>query len=108
YRRRLVEIDDDIAEATQHNDLGRLAKADADREYLVTELTRAVGFGGRTRLTGDSSERARTAVTRTLRYAIDQLAIQHQPAAEHFRNSIHTGTYCSYIADPLAAVTWEL
>jgi hypothetical protein len=108
YRRRLADVDDDIAEATRHNDLGRLAKAEDDRQYLVNELTRAVGIGGRTRRTGDSSERARTAVARTLRYALDELAVQHRPAAEHLRASLRTGTYCSYVPDPLATVTWSV
>jgi tetratricopeptide (TPR) repeat protein len=108
YQRRLAEIDDDIAEATQLNDLGRVDKAQADRQYLIAELTRAVGLGGRVRRTADTAERARTAVARTLRYAIGQLAIQHPPAAEHFRHTIRTGTYCSYVPDPLASLTWDL
>jgi len=108
YRRRLGDIDEDIDEATRLNDLGRLAKAEVDRQYLVNELTRAVGIGSRKRVTGDSSERARTAVARTLRYALDELATQHPLAAEHLRGSLRTGTYCSYSADSLAVVTWTL
>lgn len=108
YRRRLADIDDDIDEATRHHDLGRLAKAEADREYLVNELTRGLGIGGRARRSAGSSERARTAVARSLRYALDHLGARHRPAAEHLRASLRTGTYCSYAPDPLAAVTWRL
>ena len=67
YRRRLAEVDDDIEEATTLNDLGRMELAQRDREYLIAELTSAVGFGGRTRSIGGSAERARTSVTRSLR-----------------------------------------
>ena len=58
YRRRLAEIDDDIDDATMMNDQARLALAMDDREYLVAELSRAVGLGGRARLAGATAERA--------------------------------------------------
>lgn len=107
YRRRLADIDDDIADAARRNDLGQLAKAEADREYLVNELARAMGIGGRARRTGDASERARTAVARTLRYALEEMAAHHSDAADHFRASIRTGTYCSYQPDRLIAIRWR-
>lgn len=47
YRRRLDEIERDIDEATRMNDHERKALAQADREYLVNELARATGLGGR-------------------------------------------------------------
>lgn len=108
YRRRLADIDDDIDEAARLHDLGRLAKAESDREYLINELARGIGIGGRARREGGSSERARTAVARSLRYALDDLAAHHRSAAEHFRASLRTGTYCSYVPDPLATVRWSL
>lgn len=108
YRRRLADIEEDIDEATRLHDLGRLARAEADRQYLVNELTRAVGIGQRSRVQGGASERARTAVARMLRYALDELERCHPPAARHFRASVRTGTYCSYRPDPLTRVEWEL
>jgi hypothetical protein len=108
YRRRLAEVDEDIEEATRLNDLGRLAKAEADREYLVREVARAAGLGGRLRMIGGSAERARTSVARSLRYALAELATSHPPAADHLRTSVRTGAYCSYQPDPYARVDWEL
>ncbi len=58
YRRRLAEVDDDIEEATQMNDLGRVELAKRDRDYLIAELKSAVGLGGRARSIGGSAERA--------------------------------------------------
>jgi hypothetical protein len=49
YRRRLAEIEEDIADATSMADLARIAQAKAEREFLVRELSRAVGLGGRDR-----------------------------------------------------------
>jgi hypothetical protein len=51
------------------NDLGRVEQAQRDRDYLVSELTAAFGLGGHGRLVHGSSERARTSVARSLRYA---------------------------------------
>ena len=49
YRRRLAEIEEDIEHARALNDTGREEQADAEREFLVRELSRAVGLRGRDR-----------------------------------------------------------
>jgi tetratricopeptide (TPR) repeat protein len=108
YRRRLAEVDDDIEEATQMNDVGRIELAQHDREYLIAELTRAVGLGGHHRSAGGSAERARTSVTRTLRYAVGRLAQHHPALAMHLEQTVHTGTYCRYAPDPLTPILWHL
>jgi len=112
YRRRLAEIDDDIDEARRMNDPARVELAEQDREYLIAELTRAVGLGGRERTVGGSAggsaERARTAVARSIKYAVDQLA-DHQPAlATRFRACLKTGVYCSYVPDPMSPLDRRL
>ncbi|MFP3899751.1 MAG: hypothetical protein ACLFXM_02770 [Acidimicrobiia bacterium] len=108
YRRRLAEVEDDIEEAARTNDLGRLELAQRDRDYLVAELAQAVGLGGRSRATGGTAERARTSVTRSLRYAITRLAEHHPTLATHLERAVRTGTYCSYTPDPLAPVAWQV
>ena len=108
YRRRLADVDEDIEEATLMNDLGRLELAERDRDYLVAELARAAGIGGRDRTLGGSAERARTSVARSLRYAIQRLAEHDEVLAGYLTQTIRTGTYCSYAPDPVAAVAWEL
>jgi hypothetical protein len=106
YRRRLIDIDEDIADAEAANDLGRAELARRDREYLVTELRRAVGLGGRDRKVLDDGERARTSVTRSIRYSIARLA-EHSPVvASHLEQHVRTGTFCSYAPDALHPVTW--
>jgi hypothetical protein len=108
YRRRLVEVEEDIEDAQANDDLARLELAERDREYLMAELSSAVGLGGRYRTTGGDAERARTSVTRTLRYALAKLAEHHPLAAGHLERSINTGTYCSYTPDPTALVSWTV
>ena len=106
YRRRLAEIDDDIDDATMMNDPARLALAMDDREYLVSELSRAIGLGGRARLAGATAERARTSVTRSIRYALARLAEHHPPLGRHLIQAVGTGTYCVYRPDPRVPVEW--
>ena len=67
YWRRLAEIEDDIEQARGLGDTEREAQADAERDFLVRELSRALGLGGRDRRAASASERARVAVTRAIR-----------------------------------------
>jgi tetratricopeptide (TPR) repeat protein len=107
YRRRLAEIEDDIEQARAAGDDERVAQADAERDFLVRELSRAVGLGGRDRRAASASERARVAVTRAVRYALARIG-EHDPVLdEHFSRTIHTGTYCAYLPDPRAPARWE-
>lgn len=106
YRRRLGEVDEDIAEAELLHDDGRLEMAQRERDYLVAELSRAVGLSGRRREVGGDVERARTSVARSMRYALDRLAPHHPVAESHLRGCLRTGVYCSYLPDPLAPVDW--
>ena len=108
YRRRLVEVDEDIEDARRNDDLGRLALAERDRDYLMAELASAVGLGGRARAVGGSTERARTSVTRSVRYALRRLAEQHPDLAGHLDRTVRTGSYCSYVPDPVHPLRWRL
>ncbi len=108
YRRRLVEVEEDIEDARLMDDLGRLELAERDRDYLLAELGSALGLGGRLRTSGSSAERARTSVTRSLRYALARLAEHHDELAAHLARTVRTGAYCSYQPDPVAPIVWDL
>ncbi|HEX6246223.1 MAG TPA: hypothetical protein VFZ64_00010 [Nocardioidaceae bacterium] len=107
YRRRLTEVDEDIAEAEEMGDLERAALARADRDHLLAELARAFGLGGRGRTSSSGSERARVSVTRAMRYALKRIAEQHPVLADHLARTVRTGTYCAYEPDPRAPITWQ-
>ena len=108
YRRRLAEIEEDIEDAHASGDATREAQADVERDFLVRELSRAVGLGGRGRRAGDASERARAAVTRAVRQAMARIGEQLPELGEHLDRTIRTGTYCSYLPDPRAPADWDL
>jgi len=106
YRARLRDLDDDIAEADSNNDPERAARARAERDALVAELTRSVGRGGRTRRLGDDTEKARKTVTIRIQRALRLLDSHHPALASHLREAVRTGTTCSY--QPAQPLTWEL
>jgi hypothetical protein len=108
YRRRLIDIDEEIADAVAANDLGRAELAERDRDYLVAELQRAAGLGGRDRMALDHGERARVSATRSIRYSLDRLAEFSPAVAAHLRQHVRTGTFCSYEPDALHPVDWVL
>ncbi|MGA8847044.1 MAG: hypothetical protein WB471_10560 [Nocardioides sp.] len=108
YRRRLAEVDEDIAEAEDLNDLARADLSRRDRDYLIAELGRAVGLGGRDRLIGSDAERARTSVFRAITYAAKKIEQSNPLLADHLRRAVSTGTWCRYTPDPLAPVEWRL
>ena len=88
YRRRLADLD----ERLERGD----ATAEQERDFLVAELSRAYGLGGRARRTGSSTERARTAVTWRIRHAITRIEAAAPGLGKHLRSSVSTGTYCVY------------
>ena len=107
YRRRLAEIEDDIEQARALDDTEREAQADAERDFLVRELARAVGLGGRDRRAASTSERARVSVTRAVRQAIVRIAEHHGELGEHLDRTIRTGTYCAYLPTRSAPAAWR-
>jgi hypothetical protein len=108
YRRRLAEIEEDIEQAHALGQADRAAQAEAERDFIIRELARAVGLGGRDRRAASASERARVAVTRAIRHGIARVAERHPELAEHLERAIRTGTYCAYFPDPRPPPEWRL
>lgn len=106
YQRRLRDLDDELDEAAGDHDQGRLARLDDEKQFLVAELTAALGLGGRVRVTGDRSERARKAVTMRIATATRAIGRVHPELARHLSVSVTTGRFCCY--RPEQDVEWQL
>jgi hypothetical protein len=102
YQARLAELGAEPEEAEAGNDPARASRARAEREFLVAELARAVGLGGRDRRAASHAERARLNVTRAIRAAVANLARDHPALGRHLAATIRTGRYCAYLPDPRA------
>jgi AAA ATPase domain len=106
YRRRLVDLEEEIDEASRNHDQGRLEKFQAEKDFLTAELSAAFGLGGRVRITGDRAERARKAVAMRIGTALKAIDTVHPELARHLRNSVSTGRFCSYRPDQ--ELSWQL
>ena len=96
YRQRVRELDAEIAEADDDADLARAEALRLEREELRDELSRVLGLGGSQRTFTDASERARTAVHKAVKRAIDAIDEIEPKLADHLRDSIVTGRVCRY------------
>jgi hypothetical protein len=104
YRRRLQDLDREVAHAEDQGDPGRVEKARSERDAIAHELAAALGLGGRDRGLGDPAERARKAVTERIRYSMARVARAHPELAAHLEASVTTGSSCAYV--PTEPVTW--
>lgn len=102
YRRRLSELRADIDEADADADLEKAARLRLELDALTDELTRMLRPGGRSRAFAGGQERARTAVQKAIRRAIDRIGVEAPDLADGLRRAIRTGTHCSF--DPAAGV----
>ena len=108
YRRRLDEIDAELAEADSWADLERSRAIQLEREALLSELRAGAGLHGRRRVAGSHAERARVAVRKAIVAAIERIA-QHDPElGRHLNDSVHTGSWCRYDPNPVHPITWRL
>jgi hypothetical protein len=83
-----------IAELRQRTPPGEAEQAELER--LTRELGRALGLGGRSRTFADVPERARTAVRKAIKRAIDEIAAASPEIGRHLAARITTGTSCCY------------
>jgi hypothetical protein len=96
YKRRLEDLRDAEAEATQHGDTHRAARVREEIEALASELAQGVGLGGRGRKASSTAEKARINVRKRLLDVFTRIG-EHSPAlAKHLKRSIKTGNVCSY------------
>jgi hypothetical protein len=96
YRQRIRELDVAIAESESDADLGKAERLRQERDVIADELARAVGLGGRLRGFPASPERARTAVRKALKRAMDAIGDVDPVLGSELRAAISTGTVCRY------------
>ncbi|MCX8072163.1 MAG: hypothetical protein N3C12_06915 [Candidatus Binatia bacterium] len=104
FRRRLHDIGTELDSAERHNDLGLLRALTEEREWLLHELGRAQ----RARVTSPEAERARQAVSKSIRRAIERLSNHCQALALHLRATVHCGVQCCYRPPPESQIRWHV
>jgi predicted ATPase len=107
YKQRLADLQAELDEAQTFHDQGRVDALREEWEFLTNELTQALGLGGRARRIGSSTERARVAVTRAIKNALNKIQAHHAPLGHYLTRTIKTGTFCVYAPDPRAPMSWQ-
>ena len=108
YRARLAALDAQLDTADRIGDPRKAEAARVERDALLDQLRRGSGLGGRPRSMDIEAERARVNVTRTLRAAVERIAIDAPRAAAHLDSCLHTGRLCRYQPGPGGPTRWHV
>jgi hypothetical protein len=96
YRSRVRSLDAELEAADAGGDAEKATALRAEREWLLAQLASATGLAGRQRSFPDEAERARVAAGKAIRRALARIADTDARIGEHLRQSVRTGTRCSY------------
>jgi predicted ATPase len=107
YKRRLADLQAELAEAQDFNDLGRVEKLQREMTLLSKELAAGFGLNPQRRRVASAAERARVNVTRAIKRALQKIAAQHHALGLHLLNTVNTGLFCSYTPDPRLPISWQ-
>jgi tetratricopeptide (TPR) repeat protein len=107
YQRRLVDLREELNDLRERGDETRAAQVESEIDFLHREIARAVGLGGRDRRAGSAAERARLNVTRAIKSALQKISEHNTQLGELLDQSIRTGSFSCYLANPRAPVTWR-
>jgi hypothetical protein len=106
-KRRLNELRQDLSEAERFNDSHRKTEMRDEAQAIADYLASAVGLGGRDRETSSDAERARCAVTKCIKKAIQKIGNAIPCLGYHLAARIKTGYFCSYNPHPERPVNWK-
>jgi uncharacterized membrane protein/CheY-like chemotaxis protein len=107
YRHRLSELRKELDEAKEVGNVERAEKAEQEIDALTSELSRAVGLGGRNRRAASASERARQSISKTIKSVVERIAQSDVRLGDIFSRCVKTGNFCSYQPDPALPIAWE-
>ena len=107
YRRRLSDLREELEEAKELGNVERAERAEEEIDALTSELSRAVGLGGRNRKAASASERARQSIAKSIKSVLERIAQSDAALGDIFSRYIKTGTFCSYQPDPDFPISWE-
>lgn len=108
YQRRLRDLREELAEAEEMNDAGRIERLRNEMDTLAHALAGAVGLGGRDRRAAAHAERARVSVNKRITIAIKRVAANDASFARYLSVTLKTGSFCAYHPDPLRPIVWQL
>jgi hypothetical protein len=96
YRVRLETLREAVEEAEARGDVDRAEQARDEMEVIASEIARATGRGGQARRAESAVDRARSAVQRRLKDAIQRIREQDEDLGAWLQRAVQTGNYCSF------------
>jgi hypothetical protein len=99
YRARIEALREELETAQALGDIERAEHAREEMESIAAELTRTTQKGGRARRSASVVDRARSAVQRRIKDALDRITEQDPELGARLKISINTGNYCIYRPD---------
>jgi len=99
YRSRLAQLDTALAELEASDAADQATSLRVERDWIIAQLATAAGLGGRPRVFSDEGERARVAVGKAIRRALDRITEADAGVGEHLRQRVQTGKRCCYWPD---------
>lgn len=100
YRARLIELQEELADAERCNDLGAIERARAELDMLAQELSGSVR-------SSTAGERARASITKRVKASLAKIQEAHPTLGRHLQATVKTGYFCSYAADERQAAGWR-
>ena len=104
YQQKILELQNDMHIAEQNCDYSQVERLQEEYDQLIDYLSKSLGLKGKSRETGSTVEKARSAITWRIRNAIARIEQYHPPLGAHLANAVKTGTLCSY--QPEREVQW--
>lgn len=103
YGQRYTDLLDEVQEAKDNNDLGRIEKAERELTDLTVQLAAAFDLRGRPRQQSDA-EKVRRSVSEAVRRDIERITGEHEPLGRHLTASIFSGADFRYA--PEREIDW--
>jgi len=107
YKCRVNDLRQDLSQAERFNDPRRKTEVKNELQAIADQLASAVGLGGRDRKTSSDAERARSAVTKCIKKAVQKIGEAIPSLGYHLAARIKTGYFCSYNPHPDRPVAWK-
>ena len=107
YKRRIIDLRQDLKQAEELNDPQQKVTIQGELDAIADCLASSVGLGNRNRTSFSASERARSAVTKCVKRAIQEIGKAIPSLGYRLAGSIKTGYFCSYHPDPEHPDSWK-